>query len=250
MGVATFWRGKRHWTLSMVVVCLVLGALVGVQVHSQKLRGDTEVGRQTGALVSMLTTSQAQLDQHQKEIERLRARVAEYELEVANERGMARLRNEELQHRQIALGLLPVGGPGIQLVLGDSTMRAGDATGTQTLYVIHDFDLVQVTNELWAAGAEAVALNGQRLIPGSAITCSARLIRVNDVTISAPFTFLVIGNKENLVSALNIRDGMLDRLRVLQFQVELTPLDEVVIPPVAVPPQYQYAQPVTGEESP
>ncbi len=248
--MATFWRGKRHWTLSMVVVCLVLGALVGVQVHSQKLRGDTEVGRQTGALVSMLTTSQAQLDQHQKEIERLRARVAEYELEVANERGMARLRNEELQHRQIALGLLPVGGPGIQLVLGDSTMRAGDATGTETLYVIHDFDLVQVTNELWAAGAEAVALNGQRLIPGSAITCSARLISVNDVTISAPFTFLVIGNKENLVSALNIRDGMLDRLRVLQFQVELTPLDEVVIPPVAVPPQYQYAQPVTGEESP
>ena len=234
----------------MVVVCLVLGALVGVQVHSQKLRGDTEVGRQTGALVSMLTTSQAQLDQHQKEIERLRARVAEYELEVANERGMARLRNEELQHRQIALGLLPVGGPGIQLVLGDSTMRAGDATGTETLYVIHDFDLVQVTNELWAAGAEAVALNGQRLIPGSAITCSARLIRVNDVTISAPFTFLVIGNKENLVSALNIRDGMLDRLRVLQFQVELTPLDEVVIPPVAVPPQYEYAQPITGEESP
>jgi len=234
----------------MVVVCLVLGALVGVQVHSQKLRGDTEVGRQTGALVSMLTTSQAQLDQHQKEIERLRARVAEYELEVANERGMARLRNEELQHRQIALGLLPVGGPGIQLVLGDSTMRAGDATGTETLYVIHDFDLVQVTNELWAAGAEAVALNGQRLIPGSAITCSARLISVNDVTISAPFTFLVIGNKENLVSALNIRDGMLDRLRVLQFQVELTPLDEVVIPPVAVPPQYEYAQPITGEESP
>ena len=106
MGVATFWHGKRHWTLSMVVVCLVLGGLIGVQAHSQKLRGDTEVGRQTGALVSMLTTSQAQLDQHQKEIERLRARVAEYEVEVANDRGMARLRNEELQHRQIALGLL------------------------------------------------------------------------------------------------------------------------------------------------
>ena len=231
----------------MVAICLVLGALLGVQVHSQRLRGDTEVGRQTGALVSMLTTSQAQLDQHQKEIERLRARVAEYELEVANERGMARLRNEELQHRQIALGLLPVGGPGIQLVLGDSTMRAGDATEAQDLYVIHDFDLVQITNELWAAGAEAVALNGQRLIPGSAITCSTRLIRVNDVTISVPFTFLVIGNKENLMSALNIRDGMLDRLRVLQFKVELTPMDEIVIPPVAVPPQYQYAQPVTEE---
>jgi len=247
MGVAILWHGKRHWTLSMVAICLVLGALLGVQVHSQRLRGDTEVGRQTGALVSMLTTSQAQLDQHQKEIERLRARVAEYELEVANERGMARLRNEELQHRQIALGLLPVGGPGIQLVLGDSTMRAGDATEAQDLYVIHDFDLVQITNELWAAGAEAVALNGQRLIPGSAITCSTRLIRVNDVTISVPFTFLVIGNKENLMSALNIRDGMLDRLRVLQFKVELTPMDEIVIPPVAVPPQYQYAQPVTEE---
>ena len=59
-----------------------------------------------------------------------------------------------------------------------------------------------------------------------------------------------IGEKDNLMSALNIRDGSLDRLRVMEFQVKLTPKDEVIIPPVAIAPKYVYAQPVSREEQP
>jgi hypothetical protein len=50
-----------------------------------------------------------------------------------------------------------------------------------------------------------------------------------------------------MVSALNIRDGVLDRLRVLQFPVKLTPKDVVVVPPIAVTPKYQYARSAAKE---
>ena len=119
--------------------------------------------------------------------------------------------------------------------------------GGQDLFVIHDVYLLQVANELYASGAEAVSLNGHRLVAGSAITCSTRLIKVNDVAISNPFVFLAIGNKDNLVSALNIRDGFLDFLRRLEFKVKLTPKDEIVIQPVAIAPTYEYSQAVTKE---
>jgi uncharacterized protein YlxW (UPF0749 family) len=234
----------------MTVACLVLGGLLGVQAHTQKLRGATQVGRQTTALVERLTESEDQLGKQREEIERLRARLTEYEDEAASEKGLVRLMTEELSNARIALGLSPLEGPGIELELADSTMRAGDEPGGQDVYVIHDFDLIQIANELWAAGAEAVSLNGQRLVSGSAITCSARLIKVNDVTISTPFIFAAIGDPGNLTSALNIRDGMLDRLRVLEFQVKLVPSEGVRIPPIAVARQYEYARPAQKEDGP
>jgi uncharacterized protein YlxW (UPF0749 family) len=238
----------RRWILSITAACLVLGGLLGVQAHTQRLRGATEVGRRTSALIERLTASEDQLDKQREEIERLRTRLTEYGEEAASERGLVRLMTEELSNARIALGISPVQGPGIELELADSTMPAGDEFGDQDVFVVHDFDLLHITNELWAAGAEAIALNGQRLVSGSAITCSTRLIKVDEVTISSPFTFLAIGDPDNLASALNIRDGVLDRLQVLQFQVKLTPREQVLIPPVAVGRQYELARPAQKEE--
>ncbi|HUU53363.1 MAG TPA: DUF881 domain-containing protein [Armatimonadota bacterium] len=231
----------------MTVVCLVLGGMLGVQVHTQQLRGATQVGRQTSALVGMLTRNEAQVEQQQEEIERLRGVLSEYEREAASEKGLTRLMQEELHTTRIALGTVAVKGPGVELELSDSTMRAGGGFGDQDVYVIHDFDLLQVANELWCAGAEAVSINGQRLLAGSPIACSARLIEVNKVTVASPFKFKAIGDRDKLMSALNIRDGVLDRLRVLQFPVKLMPKEEVVIPPISVPPKYEHAQPVGKE---
>ncbi|UCC67589.1 MAG: DUF881 domain-containing protein [Armatimonadota bacterium] len=248
--MASLWRGEKRWVLAMTLVCFALGGLLAVHVRTQQLRGATEVGRQTSALTWLLTDTRAQLEKQKEETERLRTRVAEYEEEAASEKGLIRLMMDERRNSRIALGLLPVQGPGVELILDDSTMRTGGELGGQDFFVVHDIYLLQVENELWAAGAEAVSLNGHRLISDSAITCSARLIKVNDVSISNPFVFLAIGNRDNLTSALNIRGGILDQLRVLEFQVKLTPKDEIVIPPVAIATKYEYAQPVTKEAEP
>jgi uncharacterized protein YlxW (UPF0749 family) len=242
--MAVLVTGGKRWIIPMTFVCLVLGAMLGIQVHSQQLRGATEVGRQTSALVGMLSRNELQVEQQKQEIEKLRARLAEYEREAASEKGFARLMTEELATSRIALGTVAVRGPGVVLEISDSTMRTSNDFGGADVYVIHDFDLLQIANELWCAGAEAVSLNGQRLITGSAIACSARLIEVNKVTVASPFVFQAIGDKQKLMAALNIRDGVLDRLRVLQFPVKLTPKDEIVIPPISVTPKYDFAQPV------
>lgn len=231
----------------MTFVCLVLGSMLGIQMRTQKLRGDTMIGRETSALVGMLTRNEEQVSQQQQEIAQLRTRLSQYEKEAASEKGLTKLMSQELRSARIALGVVEVKGPGIVLEISDSTMRESDGSGAQEIYVIHDFDLLQIANELWCAGAEAVSLNGQRLITGSAIACSHSLIAVNGLTIGSPFVFQAIGDKDKLVSALNIRDGVLDRLRVLQFPVKLTPKDEVTIPAIAVTPKYTYARPVEKE---
>ncbi len=238
--------GKR-WVFPLALVCLVLGAMLGVQVHTQRVRGETQVGRQTSALVGMLTRNDAQVEQQREEIELLRARLAEYEQEAADEKGLARLLQEELRTSRIGLGTVAVKGPGVVIEVSDSTVRTGGGLGGEESFVVHDFDLLQIANELWCAGAEAVSLNGQRLTVGSGISCSARLIEVNNVTVGSPFIFKAIGDRDKLVSALSMRGGVLDALRVLQFGVKLTPENEIVIPPVTVTSKYELAQPVEKE---
>ncbi|MFB3881595.1 MAG: DUF881 domain-containing protein [Armatimonadota bacterium] len=247
--MAALLLGSKRWVIPFTFVCLVLGAMLGIQVHTQRLRGDTMIGRETSAMVGMLTRNEAQVREQQEEIQQLRARLTEYEKEASSEKGLTRLMSQELHAARIALGIVEVKGPGIVLEISDSTMRvSNDQFGGQELLVVHDFDLLQVANELWCAGAEAVSLNGQRLVTGSAIACSARLIEVNGVTVGSPFVFQAIGDKEKMISALNIRDGVLDRLRAVQFPVKLTPKDSVVIPAIAVAPKYTYAQPVEKKE--
>jgi uncharacterized protein YlxW (UPF0749 family) len=236
---------NKRWVIPFTFVCLVLGALLGVQFHTQQLAGESQGRRQTTVLVDRLTRNEAQITEQQDEIERLRALVGEYEKQAASERGITQLMSDELHTARIALGMVEVKGPGITLEVTDSTMKASEGLGGGgDVYVIHDFDLLQIANELWRAGAEAISINGQRLITGSAISCSARLIEVNRVTVASPFIFQAIGDKEKLSAALNIRDGVLDRLRVLQFPVKLTPKDNVVIPPIPVTPKYEFAKPV------
>jgi uncharacterized protein YlxW (UPF0749 family) len=245
-----FWEAGKAWTLPVAGVCLVLGALLGIQTHTQQLRGATEVGRRSSALVGMLTNSEAQLAAQAKEIEQLRSQLGKFEKEAMSDKGVTQRVYEEMQTNRVALGLLPVKGPGIELELGDSTMRRDSSeAGSQDIYLIHDYDLREVANELWAAGAEAVSLDNQRLVTGSAIRCSGPLIQVNNTTIPSPFVFHVIGNKDNLVSALNIRDGVLDRLRWAKFQVRLDKKDDVAVPAIAIAPKFKYAQPV-AEETP
>ncbi len=239
-------RGDR-WLLPLSGILLVMGGLLGVQVRTQSQRSAFDLGRSTSMLAEVYSANREQSEAQKKEIEQLRRDKAAYEKAAANNR-MTKAIQDELQRSRIALGQVALKGPGIELVLGDSTMRADKgAAGAAEFLVVHDYDLYQLLNELWADGAEAISLNGQRIVSGSAIVCSGTLVTVNHVAVSAPFTFSVIGNQKNLVAGLTIRDGYIDRRRALQFQIKLAQKDDVLVPAISISPKYEYARPVTAE---
>lgn len=242
--MAKLTKGRDGWVLPLSVILLVLGGLLGMQVHTQSQRGEMEIGRRTSALGEMLRSNQTQVEAYKKEISDLRASLAKYESQAANDQGMTKLISEELQSSRAALGLVPLKGPGIILEISDSTLPALKGVDAEP-FLVHDYDLIQLANELWADGAEAVSVNGQRLVTGSSIICSGRLVQVNHVAISAPFVFNVIGNVDNLVSGLNIRNGVLDTMRGWGFKVKLTPKEEVQVPAISVAPKFQYARPAS-----
>jgi len=95
----------------------------------------------------------------EKEVEVLREQVSKV---VEGEKAAETVRVELARTRMVA-GLAAVEGPGVIVTLNDSKRQAGPGESPE-LFLVHDNDILQVVNELFAAGAEAVSVNGQRMV--------------------------------------------------------------------------------------
>ena len=91
------------------------------------------------------------------------------------------------------MGLVAAEGPGLVVTLDDSSQRESRSGNLNDL-VIHSQDVQAVANGLWAAGAEALAVNGQRVVPTSAILCVGNTLLINGTVHSPPFRFTAIGS--------------------------------------------------------
>ncbi len=133
----------------------------------------------------------------------------------------------QLRRAEILAGLVNLKGQGIRLVLSDSTQ---DGIGEIEDFIIHDSDLRLVATELAAAGAEAISINGQRIISTTAIRCVGPVITINEVKTAPPFEILAIGDKKNLEAAINMRGGVADLFANYGINLEMAVYDEIQIP--------------------
>ena len=143
--------------------------------------------------------------------------------------------------------LVPLEGEGVIVRMDDSTkpVKAGE---NPNLYVIHDDDLLRVVNELRAAGAEAIAINGQRLTGTSEIRCAGPTLSVNNVRSSVPFEIRAIGDKKSLENALRMRGGVAETLGVWGIQLDIKASNDVYIPPYRGSIRQSYARETAERE--
>jgi uncharacterized protein YlxW (UPF0749 family) len=94
-----------------------------------------------------------------------------------------------------------VEGPGISVTLDDAPVPPDRDAGLDA-YVVHQEDLEAVLNTLWAAGAEAVAIQGQRLTAVSGVRCVGNVLLVGGRTYSPPYLIEAIGDPERLSKVL------------------------------------------------
>ena len=111
------------------------------------------------------------------------------------------------------------------------------------MYIIHDEDILRVVNELRAGGAEAIAINDQRLIGTSEIRCSGPTITVNGKVFGAPFIVTAIGDPDTLNSALTLRGGVVDSLKHWGIKVTVKKEQSVAVPAFTGTFKSDYSQP-------
>lgn len=133
----------------------------------------------------------------------------------------------QLRRAEVLAGSTNVKGQGVKIVLTDS-----EQSGEETVenFIIHDSDLRLVLTELAAAGAEAMSINGQRIISTSPVRCVGPVITINDVKSAPPYEILAIGDKKTLEAAINMRGGVADLFANYGIGIEMTAHDEIQIP--------------------
>lgn len=134
----------------------------------------------------------------EKNLEAIRKKVTEND---DNAKGT----ESELKNINDILGLTELTGQGVIVTLDDSKTASIETVGISddiSAYLVHYIDVLKVINELWNAGAEAISVNGQRIVSQTAITCIGNVISVNGEKVGAPFVINAIGNPELLYGGL------------------------------------------------
>lgn len=140
---------------------------------------------------------------------------------------------EELQLNQMVEGKVPLEGNGLIITLKDvATLDEPDIIDSSeyTLRLIHDADLMQLLNDLKNGGAEAIAINGQRIIDRSDIYCGGSYISINGVKCPAPYYISVIGNEEVINNYLNLPQNYISFLKLRHIEVYIEQKNSIKIP--------------------
>lgn len=241
--------------LPLTVAFLLLGIGLASQVRTQQFIRKAAVGNRIEVLADRYRDALEQVDKLRTDVDSLRKTVSDYEGAASENSTLIEKMNSELQETKAAAGLVAVRGPGIQVLLEDSEIRARTAE-EQNAYLVHDIDLLQLVNELKAAGAEALAVNDQRIVAMSEIRCVGPSVKVNGTTIASPYTVQAVGDPAALKSALELRMGLLDMLQALNIKVKVVKKDIITIPPAQTGPVFKHGKPVPqaklpkGEEAP
>jgi uncharacterized protein YlxW (UPF0749 family) len=194
------WRPDRRtltWTVLLMALGLTIALPIGMRERAQPVTRETEREPAVQS-IARLEEEQRQLKER---IAALRAQLAEAQRRQASERAALTDIEDALKEQRALAGLTRLAGPGLTVLLNDSE-TAAPAGAAATDYIIHDTDVRDVVNVLWSAGAEAIAINGERLVATSSIVCVGTVIIINDTRLSPPFQVSAIGEPARLVEAV------------------------------------------------
>lgn len=204
---------QERWVIPVSFASVILGLMLGFawltkEDYQSRLSfadPDQQQRLATGTLDQQVASQKLS-----SEIEKLRSDNTKLENTLASQTGSSKVLNDNLQEAKLFAGLTEVQGPGIVVTLRDSQKPQSNFVQLQ---IIHDLDVLRVVNELWNAGAEAIAVNGQRVSVTTCIRCVGSTILVNNQQQASPIKVSAIGDPSTLSGALNLPGGVLAELR-------------------------------------
>jgi uncharacterized protein YlxW (UPF0749 family) len=211
-------------------VCILLGIIMSLQfktVQKNFLQGQSP-SQKSAQLVGELTKLKNEKELLTAEIETLENKLKEIENTESKGNVVIKNLNEDLLKYRSFAGLTDVYGPGIEIFIDNPSK---DSNTTYESNLVYDYEvIVNLVNELNAAGAEAISINDQRILSQTEIRAAGENININKVPQTAPFILKVIGDSTTLEGALTGRFGIVSVIREKNYQLDIKKMEKVTIP--------------------
>lgn len=233
-------RPSRAWSAAVLVVCVVAG-LTAAAAHRTS---DGEDLRPAGGdVASLLAERERRVEQRQDTVGALQREIDVATAKADGASGVDAVVRRLRTLRDLA-GLSTVRGPGIRVTLTDAP-RDADSAGIDPNYlVVHQQDLQAFVNALWAGGAEAVSLQGQRLVSTTAIVCVGSNVIIDGRPFSPPYVIEAVGDVPGMTYSLGSSPEVANYERyVKKFRLglEVGRADDLVVAPYGGATVLRYA---------
>ncbi len=198
----------------LALVFLVLGFLIAFSYNvTEKTSNESiqfEGWNQEYELREDLIAQEEKNRELQQQIISIQEEITNIENSLADDEEISLELAEEAEKYRMYIGKVKVEGPGVMVTLADGEYDANQYNIND--YIVHEHHVFKVINELYVSGAEAVAINGQRLNHDSYIVCNGPVITVDGKQHPAPFIISAIGESEVLEKSLLLAGGIRDQL--------------------------------------
>lgn len=229
---------RKKWQLTLAIALASLGLLLSMQFRTHKALVNDLNSQSNETLATIAKNLNTKYYQLIQEVWDLRTQLKLLEQSANQNKTVLEAMTREQQKLNIAIGSIPVEGPGLVI-----TILQDDQTyfGYQ--------DLIDIVNELWNAGAEAIAINGIRINNNTAFLPSEDLsaIMLNRHKLSYPYVVEAIGEPVSLEKGISIPSGIIDNLRtVYKIPLEIQQVDKLVMPASPLP-MFEQARILTSQ---
>lgn len=189
-------------------ICVQLKTIKAADISGSIQLTDSNLKKSVLQWKSKYEESNQKLKDTDEELETLRNTVANLESDEETQ--------SKIQKYQAILGMTDVNGEGVIITVADNNTTNNDdsfSSINNSSYIVHDGNLVAIINELKSAGAEAISINGKRIVSTTCITCAGNVIQINGEKIGSPFVIKAIGPKDLLYGELSKNGGTLYKLK-------------------------------------
>lgn len=218
---------NKNVAIALGILCciLVIGIFAQMKTVSEMQNSVGTTLSSNSELIDEVLSEQEKYNRLYDQLEKAEKRLEKVRKEATAGSQEATDAEKELKENNMLLGLTDVKGEGIIIKLDDSKDVEDDEINVSK-YLVHEQDILNVVNELFNAGAEAISINEHRVISTTAIRCDGNIIRVNGQIITVPITIKAICSKA-IRNTLTRPKGYIDLMVNEGVFVEIKTSDDI-----------------------
>jgi len=238
----------NYGKITLLLASAILGFLLVFQMKQNIQDYDQVSLKSIQIMKNDINNKRKDIEDMRQLIEQRKRELTNFEEVIKDQGDITEILKKEVSEAKLAAGLEDVQGPGIYLVIKDN--ESTDIVGADINDdIVHDVDMQVIINDLKSAGAEAISINGQRVLSRSEIKCGGPIIRINGQSMANPFVVKAIGDPKVLYAAINAPNTYGYNLKnIYQLGVETEIKDNIYIPRYWGVPKFNYAKPIKEGE--
>ncbi len=221
------------WTIVATLIGLTLGTYAAVSWQAETPRPVVRPESSRQLVADTIAKQEADQAELKKQVAQLREQIAQQQAEAAKAKTALAEINAALESQKMAAGMVALKGPGLRVTIDDSSARTIPSGEEASLYIVHEFQLRDIVNALWQSGAEAIAVNGERLVGTTSIYCVGSTIMVNATRLSPPYEIVAIGDAAAMDNWLNNQSVLVelkDRIKTYELQFKTVRSQSLEVP--------------------